>query len=291
MKQPLIDYGDTEEARVFDLSADGFPCVPALGITRSRKKKPADPEHTHPGCLEIILCLRGGNLSVSAGGESFPFRPGSVFVSRPDQPHHLDAAPKGLYLYWLLFHLPRGRETVLGLSVDESRWLTTRLTTMPRRMFASNTNIRTLFRRLFALRDAKDLPGVERRLLMRSAILELLIATADAATIAPLERTNARVEEVMRQMRAEPGLDYPIDVLARRLSLSPGQLNAAFKQIAGLPPHAFLLHCRIARAQEELRKQKRCSIAALAGKLGFRSYRHFSAQFKAVTGVPPSQWR
>lgn len=290
MKQPLIDYGDTEEARVFDLSAEGFPCVPALGITRSRKSKPADPEHTHPGCLEIILCLRGGNLSVSVGGESLPFRPGSVFVSRPDQPHHLDAAPKGLYLYWLLFHLPRGRDTVLGLSVAESRWLAARLTTMPLRMFVGNESIRTLFRRLFALRDGKDLPGVGRRLLMRNAILELLLETAAAAAIAPLKRPNARVEDVMRQMRAEPGLDYPADVLARRLSLSPGNLNAAFKQLTGLPPHAFLLHCRIARAQEELRKNG-CSVTALAGKLGFRSYRHFSAQFKAVTGVLPSKWR
>ena len=290
MKQPLIDYGDTEEARVFDLSAEGLPCVPALGISRSRERKPADPEHVHPGCLEIVFCLRGGNLLFSVGGETLPFRPGSVFVSRPDQPHHLDAAPKGLYLYWLLFHLPRGRETVLGLSVAESRWLAVRLTTMPLRMFAGNESIRTLFRRLFALRDRKDLPGVERRLLMRNAILELLLETAAAAATAPLKRTNARVEDVMRQMRAEPGLDYPVDGLAHRLSLSPGNLNAAFKKITGLPPHAFLLHCRIARAQEELRKNG-CSVAALAGKLGFRSYRHFSAQFKAVTGVLPSKWR
>ena len=86
-----FEYMDTPERRVLSLDADGVPCVPVLGFDAYRRQWRAAPIHVHDECVEISLCLRG-NLEFEMGGKRYPFRPGSVFVARPDEPHRLRAS-------------------------------------------------------------------------------------------------------------------------------------------------------------------------------------------------------
>ena len=84
-RRPLelsFDYIDTPERRVLSLAADGVSCVPVLGFDAYRRQWRVAPIHVHEECLEISLCLRG-DLEFELGGERYPFRPGTVFVSRP----------------------------------------------------------------------------------------------------------------------------------------------------------------------------------------------------------------
>ena len=62
-----------------------------------------------------------------------------------------------------------------------------------------------------------------------------------------------------------------------------------FKSLTGLPPHGFLIDCRIRRAKELLSNGVQ-SIADLAVSLGFISARHFSSSFKLATGLSPREW-
>ena len=148
-RRPLelsFDYIDTPERRVLSLAADGVSCVPVLGFDAYRRQWRAAPIHVHEECLEISLCLRG-DLEFELGGERYPFRPGTVFVSRPDEPHRLRAYPKGMSKYWILFRIPARGERILGLSAKETAWLVQELTHLPQRLFAGTKEIRALFKR------------------------------------------------------------------------------------------------------------------------------------------------
>ncbi len=278
---------DTPERRVLSLAADGVPCVPVLGFDAYRRQWRAAPLHVHAECLEISLCLRG-DLEFELGGEHFPFRPGFVFVSRPDEPHRLCSYPKGMSKYWLLFRLPARGERILGLTLRETAWLVQELTHLPRRLFAGTKETRSLFARLFALYDGLPARSVERRIRIRAAVADLLLALVSTAHVATALRPADRIAEVIEAMKTDLARGWTTDELATRACCSPTKLLSAFKQQTGVPPHAFLIAQRIARAKELLAQGSK--VAAVAARLGFATSQHFSNQFRAVTGCSPSRW-
>ena len=278
-----------EERRVLSLVPDGILCLPVVGFDCYRKKWSQAPFHVHDECMEISLCLRG-DLEFELGGERFPFRPGFVFVSRPDEPHRLCAYPKGMSKYWLLFRIPARGERILGLSAKETAWLVQELTYLPQRLFAGTKEIRTLFKRLFALYDDRRCPPVERKVRIRAAVTELLLALVEAARMTTPLRSAERIAEVIAAMKADLSHDWTLEELATRVGCSTSKLLAAFKQHTGAPPHAFLVSCRIARAKEALASGTR-TVASVAAEFGFATPQHFANHFKLATGLTPREWR
>lgn len=284
-----FDYMDTPERRVVSLAADGVPCVPVLGFDAYRRQWRAAPIHVHDECVEISLCLRG-NLEFEMGGKRYPFRPGSVFVARPDEPHRLRSYPKGMSKYWLLFRLPARGERILGFSAKETAWLVQELTHLPRRLFAGTKGILAAFKRLFALCDNLPARLVPRRVRIRTAVAELLLEIVEAAHTTTARQSPERIADVIAAVRADLARCWTIDELATRVGCSHTKLLLAFKQQTGAPPHAFLLACRIERAKELLATGSD-SVATIARALGFASPQHFAGHFKLATGQTPREWR
>ena len=142
-------YEEGKERRTLDLRPDGVKCIPLLGLSNFQSVRTGPNEHVHPGCVEISLCRRG-NLTFESQGEAYPFLPGTVFVSRPDEPHRMRSNPKGLMLYRILFQIPAlDEEPILGLLPDESQWLVERLLHFPMRLFPATERVKTAFERLF----------------------------------------------------------------------------------------------------------------------------------------------
>ena len=98
------------------------------------------------------------------------------------------------------------------------------------------------------------------------------------------------IEAGIEQMRNRPEIDYQLGDLLARTRLSQSSLAQKFKQIVGLPPHAFLLACRIQRAKELLVQTDRL-VTDIAAELKFSSSQHFATCFKQETGVSPRDWR
>ena len=284
-----FEYMDTPERRVLSLDADGVPCVPVLGFDAYRRQWRAAPIHVHDECVEISLCLRG-NLEFEMGGKRYPFRPGSVFVARPDEPHRLRAYPKGMSKYWLLFRLPARGERILGFSAKETAWLVQELTHLPRRLFPGTKGILSAFKRLFALCDNLPARSVPRRVRIRAAVVELLLEIVEAAHTTTAQQSPERIADVIAAVRADLARGWTIDELATRVGCSHSKLLLAFKQQTGAPPHAFLLACRIERAKEMLAVGSD-SVATIARALGFASPQHFAGHFKLATGQTPREWR
>ena len=284
-----FDYMDTPERRVVSLEADGVPCVPVLGFDAYRCQWRVAPIHVHEECLEISLCLRG-DLEFELGGECYPFRPGTVFVSRPDEPHRLRAYPKGMSKYWILFRLPARGERILGFSAKETAWFVQELTHLPQRLFAGTKGILAAFKRLFALCDNLPARSVPRRVRIRAAVVELLLEIVEAAHTTTAQQSPERIADVIAAVRADLARGWTIDELATRVGCSHSKLLLAFKQQTGAPPHAFLLACRIERAKELLATGSD-SVATIARALGFASPQHFAGHFKLATGQTPREWR
>jgi len=76
--------------------------------------------------------------------------------------------------------------------------------------------------------------------------------------------------------------------LARLVGLSPYHLNRSFCRKIGMPPHAYQLQMRIARAKSALRAGS--SIAGVALATGFADQSHFTRVFKRLVGDTPAQY-
>ena len=283
-----IEYYDRPDERMLDLRPFGIDCIPSLGFSTFRKRHRGTVFHVHPGCIEICLCLKG-KLMFESEDQEFDFLPSTVFVSGPDQPHRMRNNPRGLTVMSVLVAHPRGRKTILELPRDESDRLLDALSRFPRRLFAATSRLKSAFSRLFSLYDAKVPDKRILTLEMRCAVLELLLAVIEASAKDPL-KFPTRLKSIADRMRAEPGKDYPVSDIAREIGLSEARVTETFKRITGLPPHAWLIECRLHAAQEMLAVSND-SIASISDKLGFSSPQHFAGAFLKSVGLTPRDWR
>ncbi len=287
--EPLVHYDLTRE-RSLDLRPFGIRCVPRLGFSQYARNRNGTDFHRHPGCIEICLCLRG-NLYFESDGTQYPFFPGRVFVSRPDQPHRMRNNPKGLRTMDMLFLLPGKGRTVLDLPRRENDWLVEKLLNPPVRLFPATDAIRMLFPRLFLLHDASDLSAEEKSLKLRSCVLALLLAVADAPNAYP-ERSShpsSALKTVIELMASNPMAEYRTEEIARRAGLSDVAFFDAFKRATGFSPHAFILDRRVQLAQRDL--MDGIKVGDVSAKYGFPSPQHFATVFKNITGMTPTQCR
>jgi AraC-like DNA-binding protein len=81
-----------------------------------------------------------------------------------------------------------------------------------------------------------------------------------------------------------------IRALARFVYLSPYCFCRAFKQSFGMPPHRYLVQQRIERARAMLARSE-YSISEIGLALGFGQIGSFSARFRHVTGLSPTEYR
>ena len=282
-------YMDTPDRRVLDLSADGVPEIPVLGVNKSLKVRAGAVLHRHADVLEFTLCLRG-SVKFDCNGKVCNLLPGEVFLTSPKDVHRLRTNTMGSMVRWIFFRPPKRGGTLPGLQPDETAWLVERLRSIPGHVFDGTDAIGRAFDGLFAAYD-RFKPGLpERRVRMRTCALDLLMAFADAGHQPRRKDCGTELQGMVERMRRHPEADFDIDELVASTMLSPSTLVNRFKQLTGLPPHAFLLKCRIHRAAEELSRTA-VSIGDLAMRLKFASAQHFATRFKRETGKTPQEWR
>ena len=196
--------------------------------------------------------------------------------------------PKRTQTFYLLFKLPKRGQSILDLPHQQVRSLADRLMSLPQRVFRADARVEADFQRLFDIYDSSE-GGNFRTLQLKATLLDLLLAVVDAASKKSGVPTRGNVNELVEAMRRQPSRAWPIEELVSSTGLSPSALRIRFKSLTGLPPHGFLIDCRIRRAKEMLAKGVQ-SIAEFAVSLGFVSARHFSSSFKLATGLTPREW-
>lgn len=289
-RQHQYDYkfGDFPDRRTLSLAADGIPVVQAFGYNHYLSVVKCRSYHTHPGCVELVVCLRGNCVYSTPDGE-YALKTGNVFVSRADQPHALKVYHKGLRMYWLHLRLDRSRPLISGLSRRESNWIIERLSSCSRRVFRGSDALRRACYRLFEAYDMAPRKSVERSIRLKAAVIEVLMSAMADSTAHPYAPKLSVIGALVDEMRKHPEGSYPLENLADRAEMSVSNLLIAFKRQVGLSPHAFLLACRVERAKKLLSAGK--SVSVIADEVGFRSPKRFSTCFRQHEGCSPCDWR
>lgn len=79
-----------------------------------------------------------------------------------------------------------------------------------------------------------------------------------------------------------------LDTLAQQAGISRFHLLRSFKRKYGLPPHAYQVGLRVAKAQRLLRHG--VPLAQVANECGFTDQSHFTRHFKQALGVTPGRF-
>lgn len=280
---------ESTDRRVVDLSSLGFEEMPVLGMNRTSCATEGSIFHRHRRCMEITLCVRGC-AKFDCDGKVYTLKPGMVFASLPEDIHRLRMNQRGARLYWLFFRFPEREGSVFGLTSDETAYLIRGLRQLPRKAFPVSDGVRMAFEELFAAYDMPRKCRHGRTFQIRVAALKLL-ATVVRDGQRDVEGGMDRVfRAIIDQMRRTPENPYDETWLVGETHLSPNTILSRFRQMTGLPPHAFLMKCRIHRAQELLARGE-MDITEIATYLRFSSSQHFTTRFRQETGLTPKAWR
>ena len=79
--------------------------------------------------------------------------------------------------------------------------------------------------------------------------------------------------------------------MAAVANLSPYHFARQFKAATGLPPHQYLIDCRVERAKGLLQGGGDLSLAEVAAHAGFSDQSVFCRHFKRLVGVTPGRFR
>ncbi|HUQ12461.1 MAG TPA: AraC family transcriptional regulator [Steroidobacteraceae bacterium] len=261
------------EAESVIFKAWPLPGIEAMRATTSR----SFPRHTHDE-YGIGLVDHGGHASWSGRG-NVEAGPGTFISVNPGEVHDGHAMGGRARAWRILYFEPgvlsawvrdvSGRDTVFEFS---------------RPVFGDRALL-PAFEAAFAQGEDPS-AGMARE----AAVLGLIAGLLTHST-APRRSEARAVPDVSRareRLDADPAAPVTLDDLAQECSLSRYQLLRAFSRAFGLPPHAWLVQRRLARARQLLRAGTPLAEAAAAA--GFSDQSHLTRCFARQFGVTPGRY-
>jgi len=108
------------------------------------------------------------------------------------------------------------------------------------------------------------------------------------------EHSHSRIFQIVKdaekQIRLNPAVRLDFEAFARRNRVSYDHFRICFRRYIGVPPHDFMLSCRLDTARRLLRERE-LSIKEIAGRCGFGNASDFSRFFRSRTGISPSDYQ
>ena len=98
-----------------------------------------------------------------------------------------------------------------------------------------------------------------------------------------------RVDAARRLLHERFAETHTLRSLSREVGMSPFHFARIFRELAGVPPHRYLLGIRLAEAAGMLRDGAGVTRTCLA--TGFNNLGHFIRLFRRTYGVPPSRYQ
>lgn len=99
-----------------------------------------------------------------------------------------------------------------------------------------------------------------------------------------------QLQAVHDLLTADLSQRHTIDALSRQFYMDSSTLKREFRQAYGLPIATYLKECRIKKAMELLATTDD-SIGTIASQVGYETQSKFTAAFKAMTQLSPSEYR
>ncbi len=125
------------------------------------------------------------------------------------------------------------------------------------------------------------------------SLLGGLVETATGAShprATPIRLSRPTLRRVLDHVEAELGGSVTLASMAETAGLSPFHFARSFHAETGRTPHGHLTARRMVRARHLLCATD-MGVEEIANACGYRSHSRFTASFRRVVGVTPSQWR
>lgn len=106
----------------------------------------------------------------------------------------------------------------------------------------------------------------------------------------PTVPRSAQIQAVHQLLTQDLSQRYTIDDLARQFFVDSSTLKREFRQAYGLPIATYLKEYRLKKAMELLATTDE-SIGAIATQVGYETQSKFTAAFKSMTQLSPSEYR
>ena len=120
-------------------------------------------------------------------------------------------------------------------------------------------------------------------------VAPLLLSHAQDARALPQLRWDPAIKRTMEYLDAYYTEEVKLQDLANVAYMSPFHLARLFHQAVGLPPHAYQMQLRLARAKTLLAQGY--DVAYVASETGFFDQAHFTQQFKRYFLMTPGSYR
>lgn len=111
----------------------------------------------------------------------------------------------------------------------------------------------------------------------------------DHREIQPVTRNLQAIKKSIEYLRQNVSENISLDEISSMAELSPYYFLRQFKAVTGLPPHAYLMQCRVYLARRAV--EQGCSLVEAALQAGFADQAHFSRSFKAIHGLSPNDYK
>ncbi|NSC24250.1 AraC family transcriptional regulator [Streptomyces albus subsp. chlorinus] len=256
------------------------PRLPGVDLLRARYIRKTFSRHTHG--TYVIAAIVEGVEAFHHGGGVHRVGPGGLALINPDTTHTGHAGiPEG-WRYEVLYPDPAlvSRIAAETTSIRGTPGFAVPAAHDP----ASVRHVRAVHRALEegnALAADSHLHALVARLLRLHGrpLPERTVRMAGA-------RGTARARAILEERMADPP---SLEALAAELGTGPFALLRAFRQMYGMPPHAWLTDARVHRARALLDAGMPPARTAVA--VGFTDQAHLTRHFGRIVGVPPGAYQ
>ncbi len=226
--------------------------------------------------LTLMLCDEGGG-DVAWGRQVQPLSAGSVLVRAPHQVSVVMHRPQPDTRCRVVLIEP---ELLPSVASQEARRLM-RFGSLVTRSAPIVEGVRALWDAVTA-----RAPAIEQQSRL-AALMAAVVELAAHETPRPpvLTPAVARTREALHERFAE---EVPLEQLATIAGMSKCHLVHLFHKEVGLPPHAYQIQLRVARARVLVAAG--VPLAEVATMTGFADQSHLTRLFKRVFGMPPGQY-
>jgi AraC-like DNA-binding protein len=256
------------------------PELPGVDLLQASFVSKRFVRHTHEGF--VIAAITAGVEAFEVNGGLVRVGHGGLALVNPDTVHTGHAGvPEG----WTYSALYPGTEVVRGIAEEvlavrgaPSFGVSSVHDPVAVRLV---TGVHRALERGDALAADSLLRVAVARLLRRHGGRVPVRTPSSAGAVVARRARDVLVERMARP----PGLEG----LAVELGTGPFALLRAFREVYGMPPHAWLTDARVRRARRLLGDGVTPAAAAVA--VGFADQAHLSRHFSRIVGVPPGAYR
>ena len=250
----------------------------------------------------LLMYVQEGEMIACVEGSEHLFRAGDFLLVGPGRLHTLEGPSYTItpYIHLDIFYNPArersfvvrsGRTDVSGLDglmqpgLEEETGIRVPTGFVP----LQAAQFRDTMLKTIGIWQRRDLLGrLESHYLATGLVLSLLQAYARGSADSPDQPEFLNwISSFMSLHLSEP---LSVSDLAARAGLSASRFSQVFRDRFGRPPHQFLLHLRVQRAQDLLHHTG-LTMREISAQCGFADVHHFAKTFKRLSGQTPGSYR